>query len=249
MKTNNLIEEINELNKGKYYVHFITNNMNTYNVFCEKEQLYIPCNNKMWFHIISVHEYMNSGLLIAKGYIINSNLENQIGEEIEIMLNPDNFELFNNGTIKTYIKNKNNILVEDSNKFGIKQYISSIISKEHFKELFYTVNYDAFGKFFGMPYTHRIVITNKDKINIYSISFFRGDDGTLSTLPDKTVIQLFDNGSFSNFAYMLSEMEHKNINPGFISAIGLDTEKNQITYKSYMSAEQQEHLNKLNAMM
>lgn len=251
MKTNNLIEEINKLNSGKYYIHFITNNMNNiYNVFYEKEQQYIPCNNKMWFHIISAHEYMNSGLLIAKGYISNCNLENQIDEEMEIMLNPDKFELFNDGTIKTYIKNKNNILVEDSNKFGIKQYISSIISKEHFKELFYTVDYDAFGKFFGgMPYTHCIVITNEDKINIYSISFFRGEGDKLSTLPDKTVIQLFNNNSLFNFAYTLSEMEHKTINPGYISMIGFDTEKNQIQYKSYMSIEQQEHLNKLNAMM
>lgn len=249
MKTNDLIKEINELNTGKYYIHFITNDINTYNVFCEKEQLYIPCNNKMWFHIISVYEYMNSGLLIAKGYIIDGNLENQIDEEIEIMLNPDKFESFNDGTIKTYIKNKNNILVEDSNKFRIKQYISSIISKDHFKELFYTVNYDAFGKFFGMPYTHRSVITNEDKINIYSISFFRAERDILSTLPDKTVIQLFNTDLFFNFVYTLSEMEHKTINPGFISMIGFNTEKNQIPYKSFMSVEQQEHLNKLNAMM
>jgi len=249
MKTNDLIKEINELNSGKYYIHFITNDINTYNVFCEKEQMYIPCNNKMWFHIISVYEYMNSGLLIAKGYIIDGNLENQIDEEIEIMLNPDKFESFDDGIIKTYIKNKNNILVEDSNKFGIKQYISSIISTEHFRELFYTVDYDAFGKFFGMPYTHRITITNEDKINIYSISFFRGERDKLTTLPDKTVIQLFDNEPFFNFAYTLSEMEHKTINPGYISMIGLNTEKNQILYKSYMSAEQQEYLNKLNAMM
>lgn len=249
MKTNNFIEEINKLNSGKYYIHFITDDINTYNVFSEKAKLYIPCNNKMWFHIISVHEYMNSGLLIAKGHISDGNLENQIDEEIEIMLNPDNFELFNNRTIKTYIKNKNNILVEDSNKFGIKQYISGIISKEHFRELFYTVNYDAFGKFFGMPYTHRIVITNEDKINIYSISFFRGEEDKLSTLPDKSVIQLFNTESPFNFAYTLSEMEHKTINPGYISMMGLNTEKNQIPYKSYMSVEQQEHLNKLKAMM
>lgn len=249
MKINNFIKEINELNTGKYYIHFITDDINIYNVFYEKEQLYISCNNKMWFHIISTYEYMNSGLLIAKGHIIINNLENQIDEEIEIMLNPDKFEVFNNGTIKTYIKNKNNILVEDSNKFGIKQYISSIISKEHFRELFYTVDYDAFGKFFGMPYTHRIVITNEDNINIYSISFLRGEDGALSTLPDKTVIQLFNTDSFLNFAYTLSEMEHKTINPGHISMIGFNTEKNQIPYNSYMSAEQQEHLNKLNAMM
>lgn len=248
MKTNDLIKEINELNTGKYYIHFIPNDINTYNVFSEKAQSYIPCNNKIWFHIISTYEYMNSGLLIAKGHISDGNLENQIGEEMEIMLNPDKFESFNDGTIKTYIKNKNNILVEDSNKFAIKQYISSIISKEHFRELFYTVDYDAFGKFFGMPYTHCTVVTNEDKINIYSISFYRGED-ELSTLPDKTVIQLFNTDSIINFAYILSEMENKTINPGFISMVGLNTEKNQIPYKSYMSVEQQEHLNKLKAMM
>ena len=101
MKTDNFIKEINELNSGKYYIHFITNDKNTYNIFCEKEQMYIPCNNKMWFHISFACEYMNSGLLIVKGNIIDGNLENQIDEEIEIMLNPDKFESFNDGTIKT----------------------------------------------------------------------------------------------------------------------------------------------------
>ena len=249
MKNNNLIvEEINKLNSGKYYIHFITNTINTYNVFYEKDQLWVPCNNTMWFHIISVHEYMNSGLLIAKGVINDGNLENQIDEEIEIMLNPDKFESFNDGTIKTYIKNKNNILVKDPNKFGIKLYISSIISKEHFKELFYTVNYEAFIKFFGLSSTVCNVVTNEDKINIYTIRFFRCREDILSTLPDKTVIQLFNN-SIYNFAYTLSEMEHKTINPGCFSILGYNTEKMQIPYKSYMSTEQQEHLNKLSATM